>query len=303
MATSDEGFQSDNLRAALRDALAGKPAELERLLSCLGAVVTAKPNLRLAAAFGVELAALPGVVAPLLNRLGRDDAAPDTDRAFLPLAAAHGWAGRVRAKREVEVAWAALAELAADERAAVRLGARDALAALAARDNGVDELLARGLGWLELDDREVRFGSAATVVEVLVDRRLIANVRDHEVLLDYLSRVLAEVADAPRSAERSDGRRRLLTSLPTTLVVVVGGSSLRERAQAWFEEESTRADHVGVRKVLSDTLARLGAPAQGQNRSVVEGMRTTLESSAKPLRDPTRVRPGTGRGKSSRRTR
>jgi hypothetical protein len=303
MPSSTEGFQSDNLRAALRDALAGRSAELERLLSCLGAVVTAKPNLKLAAAFGVELAGLSGAVAPLLRKFGGDDAAPDTDRAFLPIAAAHGWVGRLRVRREVEVAWAALAELAADERAAVRLGTRDALMTLAAQDGGIDDLLVRGIIWLDLEDREIRFGAAAMVIEVLGERRLFTALRDHEALLGYLSRVIAEIANAPRAAERSEGRRRLLVSLPPTLAVVIGSGANSLAAQRWFDGESALAEHTGVRKVLSDTLVKLRAPAHGQSSAVIEDLRKTLEGSAKPLRDPTRLRAGTGRGKSSRRTR
>jgi hypothetical protein len=303
MSSSAEGFQSNNLRVALRDALGGKTGELERLLSCLGAVVTAKPNLKLAAAFGVELAALPGTVAPLLRKFGGEDAAPDTDRAFLPIAAAHGWAARVRVKREVEVAWAALAELAADERAAVRLGTRDALMTLAAQDGGVDDVLARGISWLDIEDREIRFGAAATVVEVLGERRLLSSLRDHEALRDYLSRLIGEIADAPRSAERSEGRRRVLAALPTTLAVVLGTDDDSLAAQRWFEAECTRADHTAVRKMLSDALVKLRGPAHGQVNAVIEEMRKILEGSAKPLRDPTRLRPGQGRGKSSRRTR
>jgi hypothetical protein len=266
-------------------------------------VVTAKPNLKLAAAFGAELAALPGTVAPLLRKFGGDDAAPDTDRAFLPIAAAHGWAGRLRVRREVEVAWAALGELAADERAAVRLGTRDALMTLAAQEGGIDELVARGLAWLDLEDREIRFGATAMIIEVVGERRFFTTVRDHEALLGYLSRVIAEIADAPRSAERSEGRRRLLVSLPPTLAVVIGSGASSEAAQRWFDGESATADHTAVRKVLSDTLIKLRAPAHGQSSAVIEDLRRTLEGSAKPLRDPTRLRPGTGRGKSSRRTR
>ena len=113
MTRSDEGFQSAQLQAALRAALAGQPAELERLLMRSGAVVTTRPNLRLAAAFGAEVAGLSSAVLGLLQRFSDDDAAPDTDRAFLPIAAAHGWAARVRAGRDVQAAWSALGALAA----------------------------------------------------------------------------------------------------------------------------------------------------------------------------------------------
>jgi hypothetical protein len=300
MPRADEGFQSEALRAALRDALAGRPAELERLLARNGAVVLAKPNLKLAAAFGAEVAGLPGNVGPLLSRLGGDDAAPDTDRAFLPIAAAHGWAARLRAGREVEAAWAALAELAADERAPVRIGARDALALLTNREGDTDELVARGLSWLDADDRELRFGSSAMLVEVLGEKRVLALVRDREQLLDYLGRALSEVADANRSAERSDGRRRLLLSLPKTLAAVVAQFT---EAHAWLEIACSEADRPDVRKVLSDALVKLRTRENASDGGVVGHLQRTLEASAKPLRDPSRLRPGTGRGKASRRTR
>jgi hypothetical protein len=58
-----------------------------------------------------------------------------------------------------------------------------------------------------------------------------------------------------------------------------------------------------VRQVLSDVLVRLRQPLHSKSRAVVDDLRGSLEASAKPLRDPTRLRPGTGRGKASRRTR
>jgi hypothetical protein len=294
------GFQSDALQAALNDALNGRPAELERLLCRAGAVVTARPNLKLAQAFGAEMAARKGVTAPLLTRLATEDAAPDTDRAFLPIAAAHGWAGRLRAGREVEPAWAALLELAADERAPIRVGTLDALMGLALRD--VDGLVARAASWLEVDDRELRFGGAATVADCLADRRVLAQVGRHDELLDYLSRVIAEVADAPRAAARSEARARLIAALPRALAGVVAELAVDDRGKQWLEQECLQAHHPDMRRVLSDAIVLLNGPAFGQG-TAAEELRKSLESSAKPLRDPTLVRPGTGRGKASRRIR
>src|SRR5204863_7038971 len=92
-----------------------------------------RPNLKLAAAFGDELAG-PGAEdaderapARLLARLAGDDAAPDTPQVFLPMAAAHGWVGRLRARRDVDAAWDALRELAGDERPPVRAATLAAL--------------------------------------------------------------------------------------------------------------------------------------------------------------------------------
>ncbi len=295
MATgSGEGLKSDEIRGALREALGGRAARLEDLLSRAGGALDPRPNLKLAAAFGAELAAEPGTVTLLLSRLGGDDAAPDTARVFLPIAAAHGWAGRLRAGRDEEAAWAALAELAADERAPVRIGVLDALLSLTVADGAADTLIARAVSWLDIEDRELRFGAAALVIETLGDPRVFARVSDPQAMFDYLSRVIAEIADAPRSAERSDARRRVLLSLPRTLIAVVarGGDS-------WFEEECRQASHHDVRHALSTALARLA----GAKSAVVDTLRRSLASTSKPPRDPSRIRPGTGRGKASRRIR
>jgi hypothetical protein len=265
----------------------------------LGAAISARPNLKLAAAFGTEVAELSGVTG-LLDRLSADDAAPDTDRVFLPIAAAHGWAARIRAGRDVARGWGALALLAADERAVVRVGTLDALMTLSRIDGGGVALVERAAHWLSDRDREVRFGTGAIVADVLADPRVFAGVKDVDVLLGYLDQLVAEIAAAPRSAERSEGRRRLLLALPGVLALVARGSTA---GRNWFEATCESATHTDVRKVLSDTIVKMGTGAQGGSKAGAEGMRKVLEESAKPLRDPTRLRAGTGRGKASRRTR
>ncbi len=301
-APTNEGLKSEALREALREALAGKPAALEDLMCRHGGGSATRPNLRLAAAFGAEMAALPGTVGQLLSRLGADDAAPDTPQVFLPIAAAHGWVGRLRAGLDVEQAWTALAELAADERVPVRLGTLDALSSFALRKGGGDALVARALGWLDDEDRERCFGTAALVVEVFANRQVFAALGDLPPLLDYLARAIATVAGALRSAERSDNRRRLLLSLPLTLAAVVVGVGGDERGAAWLEVECREARHPDVREALSTAILRSRAnKAQGQSAAVTARLRAALEGSAKPPRDPTRKRPGTDRGKASRR--
>jgi hypothetical protein len=298
-----EGLKSEALLAALKEALAGKSERLEDLLSRHGGLPGPKPNVKLAAAFGIELGALPNNVVPLLERLGADDAAPDTGRAFLPVAAAHGWASRIREGKDVGRAWDALAELAADERGPVRVGTLDALLMLALRDDGADQLIAHATEWLELEDRELCFGAAALVIEGIGDPRVLANVRDHEALLSYLSSAIDRVSKAARSAERSEGRRRVLTSLALALASVVALVRGGDRGLRWFEAECERAKHPDVRGALSQALLRLANIPQAPSVSLVDELRKKLEDSAKPLRDPSRVRPGTGRGKRSRNTR
>jgi hypothetical protein len=297
-----EGFKSEALRAALAAALAGRPERLEDLLCRHGSGADARPNLKLAAAFGVELAGLPARVAPLLARLGADDAAPDTAAVFLPIAAAYGWVARLHAGREIDEAWAALAELAADERSPVRLGTREALLSVAVRAGGAEALVQHARAWLDdhHQKREIRFATAAVVIEVLADRRALAAVADQPGLLDYLSRAITEVAEAPRSAERSEERRRLLLSFPRTFAGVVAGLRAGDRGPAWLEAECVRARHPDLRGALSDAILALRSTHHGQGDTLALRLRQALEGSAKPPRDPTRKRPGLGRGKSSR---
>jgi hypothetical protein len=299
-ASSHEGFRNEALRAALASALAGKPEALEDLLRRHGDGHGARPNFRLAAAFGAEISALPGTASRLLDRLGANDGAPDTADVFLPIAAAHGWVGRLRAHREDGAAWAALALLAGDERMPVRLGTLDALASFAGRPGGGDVLLAQAIDWLEVEDREVRFGASGVVVEVFADRQALAALADPETLLDYLSRAIAAVAGAPRAAERSDARRRLLLALPRTLATVAAGLRAGDRGAAWLEEECRSARQPDVRGALSKTVLILADKSSGQGAALAQGLRTALEGSAKPPRDPTRIRRGAARGRSSR---
>jgi hypothetical protein len=299
-APSQEGFRDEALRAALATALAGKPAALEDLLRRRGDGHGARPNLRLAAAFGAEIAALPGSASRLLDRLGANDAAPDTADVFLPIAAAHGWVGHLRAGRDAGAAWAALATLAGDERTPVRLGTLDALASFARHRGGGGALLAQAIDWLDLDDREIRFGAAGVVVEVFADRQALAALAEPETLLDYLSRAIASVAGAPRAVERSEARRRLLLALPRSLAAVAAGLRAGDRGAAWLEEECRGARHPDVRAALSKTVVILSDKFSGQGAALAQGLRAALEGSAKPPRDPTRIRPGAARGRSSR---
>ena len=138
------------------------------------------------------------------------------------------------------------------------------------------------------------------MIEVLGHRRVISALADRPELLDYLAGGINEIVEAPRSAERLEGRRRLVMSLPQTLATVVATLGAGDRGSAWMEALCEKAEHPDVRKVLSDTILRLRTTSLGQDSAISQRLRKVLERSAKPLRDPSRLRPGTGRGKASR---
>jgi hypothetical protein len=320
--------ESEALHAAIEQALAGRPDPLRALFCRHGGAYDRRPNLKLAAAFGAELSAAPSAKAlPLLARLGEDDAAPDTPEVFLPIAAAYGWTARLAAglgpgrrarprdpgrhgaanddDDEREQAWPALQELAADERASVRLATREALIVfgMGAGAPGAAELLRRGLAWLDDPDHRRRFASAASMVGVLSDARVLSLFGAAGAVCEYLSRVVDGVAGAPRAAERLDSRRRLLSSLAPACAAVAAHRRDGDRGVAWLEGECARARHPDVRGVLSDAVLRVRSAGNAGGASTVDRLRRALEGSAKPPRDPTRRRPGHGRGKASRRIR
>ena len=302
MRARDEGLRSEALREALALALAGKVDRLEDLLCRHGGGADPRPNLRLAAAFGAEIGARGAGAERLLTRLAADDADPETPRVFLPIAAAYGWAALLADDEVAARAWEALGALAADERSPVRLAVIDAVRAFSLGAGGALALVAAADEWLAMTELEARRSAAAVAVEILRERRLLAALAARAELPGYLGRVVEEVAAAPRSAQRLDSRRRLVVALPPTLALVVGtlGGAGRPGGVSWFEELCATAAHPDVRSVLSDTIIGLRSEAIGASPVLIEHLRALMGGSAKPLRDPSRLRPGTGRGKASR---
>ena len=219
----------------------------------------------------------------------------------MPIAAAYGWTARIAAGRDAREGWHALGELAGDERAPVRVGTREALLVHALRPGGGAELLSAASDWLQHDNREVRYSAAGVALEVFGDRRVVASIGSPQPLLDYLTAAIDEVAAAPRSAERSDARRRLLLSLPAACGAAVATVRGGDLGASWLEGECTRAREPDVRGALSDAILKLRHIAPSPGAETIQRLRSALEGSAKPPRNPTRLRPGTGRGRESRR--
>lgn len=290
-------LRSEELRAALGDALAGRRSRLAELLARYGGLPGPKANLSLAAAFGEAIAQEDKAARALLDELRRDPADADSARAFLPIAAAYGYAARL--DRDPRDAWAGVHELAADDRAPVRLGLIAALSAYAARRGGnIDTLVAHAEEWLDGDDREHVYASQAIVLDVVASRRGLDGLESPDLLLTWLARVLDTIASSPRAAERSAARRRMVAALPAALAEAA--ASVRDGI-AWLTERITEFPDPTSRAIFERTIDELRRGSRAQTAPVLGALRDALESTKKAPRDPTLIREGTGRGKKGRR--
>lgn len=290
-------LKSDDVRAALADALRGKASRLAELLARHGGL-PGRANMALAAAFGDAVAGEGNAARAVLAALAREEAEADTARAFLPIAAAFGYAARL--KSDPRDAWDGVRELAADDRAPVRIGLTEALHAFSARAAGnVDLLVAHAAEWLELDDRDHVYAAQAIALDVVAASRGLQGLENPSALTDWLGRVLEHVGDAPRADERSPARRKLLTALPAALAETA--SSLREGIP-WLTERIADAPHPDLRAMFERAIDELRRGSRAQNAPTLEALRSALTSTKKPPRDPSRIREGTtGRGKKARR--
>ncbi len=288
------GLKSEALRQALAQAMRGRLDDLQRLLAFHGNMPSSRPNLELGAAFGVEVASQTRDVTRLLTVLTNTNTKADTVDVFVPIAAAYGWVALVQVSSDNQVAWNALHELLADERAPVRLGVADALVRLCAHPGKADYLLSQALRWMDEDHEDPQLGAMAIIAEIFAKKATIARLADKSVLREYLSRALATVADAPRSASRGDAYRRLLTALPRGIAACVAsaGSSgpSAQASLAWLKNECTNARGEPERNLLSEAITPLRAPSHGQSAGSIDALSAALAAGAKPPRDPTRIR-------------
>jgi hypothetical protein len=291
-----DGFRNEALLTALRAAVRGQRADLDALLMRHGGLPGPAPNIKLAQAFGVEFAALPGASDDLLRQLADEPAPATSPRAFLPIAATYGWLQRTRDARSADAAWSALAELAADSRRPVRVGVQQALLELESREQTSGAPLERAGEWLEHDEREIAFGATALALEVLSDARVLSRVRDYDRFFAYLTAAIDVLSAASRAASRLEGYRRMLAAITKVAAAVVAHVRVEGRGADWMAAECERATDPTIRGALSEALLELS----NVPRATVDRLRKTLEASAKPLRDASRVRPGAGRGRRSR---
>ena len=291
-----EGLGSVELKRMLALALAGRPKDLTFWLARFGGQPGSRPNLSLASGFGAEAAAHGDRALPVLALFAGIDAAPDTSEVFLPMAAAYGYAQLVVRDRALRPAWLALFELAADERAPVRIATGAALIEVCTKKGG-ETLLAEVEGWLLDERREHRWGALAVACDVFADRRALDALTDRARWLTVLAALLDDLADAPRAAERSEARRRVLAALPAPIALAAQSFRATPSGVEWLGEQCRRATQVDVRNALDHALSVLRKRGASEKVETLEALHAALASSAKPPRDPSRIREGTGRGK------
>jgi hypothetical protein len=295
-----EGLGSEQLKRLLANAIGGDARELSFWLARLGGQPGPRPNLALASGFGAEAAVYGHRALGLLATFAKNDASPDTSEVFLPMAAAYGYAQLLARDQARRPSWEALFELAADERSPVRIATGHALIELCAK-KGSDALLAEAETWLASEDRDVRWGALAVACDVFAERRALDALRERGRWLALLSSLLDDVGDAPRAAERSDARRRVLAALPAPIALAAQAFRGEPSGIAWLEERCRVAKQVDVRGALDHALSLLRKRGASEKVETLQALQSALASSAKPPRDPARIREGlTGRGKKKR---
>lgn len=276
-------LKSEQLRSALDRYLASGDRLVFSLLTRHGGLPGPKPNHELAAAFASELLTRRRDADRVLRELIDGDA--DTVRAslpsvFLPVVAAHAFAARLVAGLDARGSAAALSDLASDVRKVVRDGVVAALVASSAR-----------LDLLQVPELREGFLAKSVLLEALSMRVVCDRVTSPDELVALLDAAATEVVDAPRSAERSQGRRRLL-------------EALGEALPSFFRFPEVRTWLVGAAKTESPELrealerAVSAVQRQGASNADLDPVRAALDDSAPKRRDPLSYKgPTRGRGR------
>lgn len=288
---AERPVRNEVIARALDQALTSGDRRVVTLLAHAGGATGPKPNVELAAAVGEELALAGGAGADALLAtflsFGERKAEGRSPEVFLPYVAAFALAARLLRGRGVEGAWRELHGLAGDGRALVREGVVTALSrAASSRPALTVEFVGRASGWTD------GFLHAAVALELLTTKPFLEAPTDLDGLRARLDEALDLAENAPRSAERSQGRRRLLTVIEEAFVPLL----LRHRTLgAWLQSKlGTQQPELRTAfEGLVQRLARAGAPLD-----LLEPLRVELDQTAPPRRDPTTFRgPTRGRGR------
>lgn len=274
---------------ALAQAIETEDRHLFALLVRLGDLPGPRPNDDLAAAVGVALAATGSRGDHLLRELLAVDearASGTSGEAYLPYVAAHTLAARIARDFDVRNGWTALEELAGDARKVVRDGVVSALIGLSDRE----DLAARFATWMD------GYLQAAVALEVLSDRAALDRVANPDDIIARLDDATTLAEDAPRAAERSQGRRRLLEVIEITIPRFAARFA---QTLDWLAKRAA-TKQPEIRAALEKAL--LGLDKKGLVDAKLDPIRKALDASRPLRRDPTDYRgPTRGRGRKAHR--
>lgn len=281
----NEPLRNPAVANALERALAGGgDDELKQLLCRFSGLPGPRPNWSLAWAVGSVLAGAGSRADHVLRSLTASASSERGTREFLPIVAACTWATKLAARGDPDPALRALRGLAEDTRHLVRDSVVAALADAGATLG--DELVDRLASWMS------DYLPACVALEAIARRGWLDAVAAPANVVSRLDEAFSLAEGAPRAAQRSQGYRALVSTLPAVVSAVM--NRFPDAVVRWLEEKAS-TDHVELREALAQ-IARRSREA-GHGAGALRGFADALDASAPPRRDPrTYVGPTRKRG-------
>ncbi len=247
-----------------------------------------RPNLAFAQAVAAHLAAMGPRSDRLVRALAQVDstwAPAGTTAEFLPLCGALAQAARYRAGRDRRGALATLHAMAEDRRWLVREAVELSLKTIGGIDP--DALAAELASWTD------GYLHASVALDALTAQSLLDRLTTPDAVLDRLDEAFHLASSAPRSHERSQGWRTLVSALARASSAVLGrfGALAAERLAP---HALTKVPEL--RQALAEGLHHARGARTGGD--ALDTVRQALVTSEPTVRDPrTIVGPTRGRGR------
>jgi len=283
-------IRNAEFQAALDAAMDGDDRKLVRFLIQYTNIKSQPPSAEFSVAFGDTVAELGEDADEMLQALLTvDEKLVGGDKAVSGLAilVAYALVARIERKKRAEEGWEILEDLAANELHTVRDGVVQALTRLAASsESWTSKLLTRFASWTD------GYLQGSVALDVLTQKGVLARMADPAELQQRLQECFDQAVDAPRSAARSQGRRRLIEVLGQVI------PTLAQRFPTildWFAEHADSKDPA-IKEALETALARLEKLSLPSTS--LDPIRAALDGARGARRDPTTyVGPTRGRGR------
>jgi hypothetical protein len=293
MKTMDRNVE---LSVALESAVAGKTAELFRRLELASGLPGPRVNLQLALGFAADCARLGSKADALaygMANLSASELRGASPQEFLSMCGVLAVGARAAVAKENAVrekALLLLEEKADDPRFRVRDAVPLALAMLGAKMKG--DLAERVEPWMD------RYFHATAVIRALADPTWLETfaVDDYYAPITLLHDAFMLAHEAPRSAARYPGHKALVEALG-----YVPKALARRFGVPMFDRFGIWAEGVKIPEMRDVILANLDDPQMRKPfGNEIKRIKSLVEGSKKPPRDPTRLIQGM-RGRAKKR--